>query len=117
MIAVSGVFARGNENNQHAADGTYYLGPGKTDGYATFNFGAEVSPVQEVTVFIQIENLFDKQYTTAAQMGATAFNASGSFVARPFSGPVINGERPLVSSTFFAPGAPRAMQAGLRVRF
>src|SRR5262249_34043269 len=28
--ASSGVYARGNENNQHQADGLYYLGPGKT---------------------------------------------------------------------------------------
>lgn len=117
MVAVSGVFARGNENNQHLADGTYYLGPGKTDGYAMFNFGAEVRPVKTATVFIQIENLFDKHYATAAQLGATAFDATGSFVAQPFTGPVIDGARPLLSSTFFAPGAPRSVQAGLRVRF
>ena len=27
VIAASGVFARGNENNAHEPDGTYYLGP------------------------------------------------------------------------------------------
>ena len=28
LVAVSGSFARGNENNQHQPDGVYYLGPG-----------------------------------------------------------------------------------------
>lgn len=116
MIAVSGVFARGNENNLHVADGVYYLGPGRTDGYAVVNVGAEVRPRPAITMFIAITNLFDTRYATAAQLGATGFDASGRFVARPFAGPVIDGERPHLSSTFEAPGAPRAVQIGLRLR-
>ena len=38
--ASSSSFARGNENNQHQPDGTYYLGPGSTAGYAVVNLGA-----------------------------------------------------------------------------
>lgn len=117
MIAVSGVYARGNENGEHVPDGTYYLGAGKTDAYAVFNIGAELRPVKAVTLFAQVSNMFDKKYATAAQLAATGFDASGNFVARPFAGPVINGERPLVSSTFYAPGAPRAVQVGARLRF
>jgi outer membrane receptor protein involved in Fe transport len=117
MIAVSGVFARGNENNQHMADGVYYLGPGRTDGYAVFNFGAEVRPKRALTMFVEVTNLFDKRYATAAQLGATGFDSSGNFVARPFASPLIDGERPHLSSTFYAPGAPRAVQAGARLRF
>ena len=117
MVAVSGVYARGNENNQHAADGVYFLGPGRTDGYAVFNAGVELRPIKAVSLFVVVENLFDKQYASAAQLGTTAFNAGGAFVARPFAGPVIGGERPLLSSTFYAPGAPRSVQAGLRVRY
>ncbi|AUW60634.1 TonB-dependent receptor (plasmid) [Sphingobium sp. SCG-1] len=117
MIAVSGVYARGNENNQHAADGVYYLGAGKTDAYAVFNLGAEVRPKAAITLFAQISNLFDKHYTSAAQLAATGFDATGKFVARPFGAPVIDGERPLVSSTFYALGAPRTIQIGARFRF
>ena len=61
--------------------------------------------------------MFDKEYATAAQLGATGFDATGKFVARPFAGPVIGGERPLVGSTFYAPGAPRSVQAGMRLAF
>lgn len=117
MVAVSGMFARGNENNQDRPDGVYYLGAGKTRPYAVINAGVEVRPVHDLTLFVQIDNLLDKKYATAAQLGATGFDASGNYVSRPFAGPVINGERPLVSSTFYSPGAPRSIQVGARVTF
>ena len=117
MIAVSGMYARGNENNQDQADGVYYLGPGKTRPYAVVNAGAEVRPLANVTLFVQIDNLLDKKYATAAQLGATGFDAGGNFVSRPFPAPVIDAERPLVSSTFYSPGAPRWVQVGARVKF
>lgn len=117
MIAVSGVYARGNENNRHRPDGVYYLGAGKTDAYAIVNFGAEVRPIKRVALFVQVNNVFDKKYATAAQLGATGFDANGNFVARPFTTPVIGGERPLLSSTFYSPGAPRSVQVGARIKF
>jgi outer membrane receptor protein involved in Fe transport len=117
MVAVSGVYARGNENNQHGLDGVYYVGAGKTDAYTVFNMGVEVRAVKAITLFAQASNLFDKHYASAAQLAATGFDANGNFVSRPFAAPVIDDERPLVSSTFYAPGAPRAIQVGARVRF
>jgi outer membrane receptor protein involved in Fe transport len=117
MTALSGVIARGNENGQHQPDGVYYLGEGSTHAYAVVNLGAEVRPVKALTLFVQVNNLFDKYYATAAQLAATGFTGAGAFVSRPFTGPVIGGERPLVSSTFYAPGAPRSFQVGARLRF
>ncbi|MET3470956.1 outer membrane receptor protein involved in Fe transport [Novosphingobium sp. 1529] len=117
MVAVSSAFARGNENNAHQADGTYYLGPGGTAPYALFNLGGEVRPRAGLTIFAMVRNLFDKDYASAAQLGATAFDAQGRVVSRPFAGPVIDGERPLLQSTFFAPGAPRSLQVGARLHF
>jgi outer membrane receptor protein involved in Fe transport len=117
MIVVSSMNARGNENGQHQPDGVYYLGSGRTNPYAVVNFGAEFRPVKALSLFVQVSNIFDKQYATAAQLAATAFDGRGNFVARPFAGPLIDGERPLVGSTFYAPGAPRAVQAGARLRF
>ncbi|MEG3122384.1 TonB-dependent receptor [Sphingomonas sp. GB1N7] len=116
MIAVSGANARGNENGAHRPDGIYYLGEGRTRAYAVVNFGAEVRPIARVSLYVQVNNLFDKQYATAAQLGTTGFDASGNFVARPFAGPVIGGERPLLGSTFYAPGAPRWVQVGAKIR-
>ncbi|CAN5369622.1 TonB-dependent receptor [soil metagenome] len=117
MIAVSGSPARGNENGAHEPDGIYYLGEGKTGGYAVFNLGADIRPMRHVTLTIQVNNLFDKHYATAAQLGTTGFDAGGNFVSRPFAGPVIDGERPRVGSTFYAPGAPRSVQIGAKLRF
>jgi outer membrane receptor protein involved in Fe transport len=117
MTAASGVYARGNENNLHQADEVYFLGSGKTDAYALFNLGVEVRPAIAFTLFATVRNIFDKQYATAAQLGPAAFDANGNFVARPFSGPVIDGERPLLSSTFYAPGAVRSVHIGARLSF
>ncbi|WP_235535274.1 TonB-dependent receptor [Sphingomonas sp. Leaf339] len=117
MVASAGVIARGNENGDHEPDGTYYLGEGKTRAYAVVNAGMEVRPAPGFALYAQISNVLDKDYATAAQLGATGFDATGNFVARPFAGPVIDGERPLVNSTFYAPGAPRSVQAGMRLAF
>lgn len=117
MIAVSGMYARGNENNQDQADGIYYLGSGKTRPYAVANAGMEVRPVHGLTVFVQVDNVLNKYYATAAQLGTAAFDARGNVVSRPFAAPVIGGERPLVSSTFYSPGTPRSVQVGARVKF
>jgi outer membrane receptor protein involved in Fe transport len=114
LIVVGGSFARGNENNEHEPDGLYYLGRGRAGGYAVVNLGAEYRPVAALRIYAQLSNLLDREYSSAAQLGPAGFNASGSFVARPFAGPVIAGERPLLGSTFHAPGAPRALWVGLR---
>lgn len=111
---VGGSHARGNENNEHEPDGVYYLGPGRTDSYTVVNFGAEVTPLPQLTIFAQVSNAFDRKYFTASQLGPTGFNADGDFVARPFSGPIVDGERPLLGTTFLAPGAPRAYWVGVK---
>jgi outer membrane receptor protein involved in Fe transport len=115
MQAVSGSLARGNENNQHQADGTHYLGSGKSSGYAIFDLNGKYRATPQLSFFAQINNLFDRKYNTAAQLGATGFNASGAFVAQPLA--AVGGEFPLVNSTFYAPGAPRTAWLGARYEF
>jgi len=117
LLAVGGSYSRGNENNEHQPDGVYYLGPGKTGSYAIANLGAEFRPIDSLKLFAQVNNLFDRRYFTASQLGATGFDATGNFVARPFAGPIVNGERPLLHSTFYAPGAPRELSIGARYSF
>lgn len=117
MVAVSALYARGNENNADRPDGVYYLGSGRTRPYAVVNFGGEIRPRKRLTLYAQVNNVFDKDYATAAQIAATGFDGAGAFVARPFAAPVIGGERPSLSSTFYAPGAPRSLQIGARLRF
>ncbi len=117
LVAASGFYARGNENNQHQPDGVYYLGPGRTPGYAVVNLGGDWRPAAGWRFFIQVNNVFDAQYYTAAQLGATGFTDSGSFVARPFATPVVDGARPVVNATFYAPGAPRTAWIGVSYTF
>ncbi len=115
--AIGGSYARGNENNRHQPDGEHYLGPGRSGGYAVFNLGIDYRPAPAWKLFAQVDNVFDRRYATAAQLGATGFDAAGNFVARPFSGPVVDGERPLRGATFYAPGAPRLFWVGVRYTF
>jgi outer membrane receptor protein involved in Fe transport len=113
MISSSGVFARGNENNAHEPDGIYYTGDGATPAYAVVNLGARYQVTRHVGLLLQINNLFDTHYYTAAQLGANAFTETAAFIARPF--PPIGGEFPLRHGTFFAPGAPAAFWVGARL--
>ncbi len=117
VMYVGSSYARGNEDNQHEPDGVYYLGPGQTPAYTVVNLGADFSPTKHIKVFVQVENLFDTQYYTGSLLATTGFTDSGSFNSRPFAAPVIDGERPLVHATFYAPGAPRALWFGAHYAF
>ncbi len=119
-VAVSSSYARGNENNAYKADGVYYLGPGVSPGYAITNFRAHYDLTKRFQLALQIDNLFDHHYYTAAQLANTGLNAQGGVVTRPFpeytSGPEA-GNYPVQSVTFFTPGAPRRAWVELRIRF
>ena len=115
LVTVSSAFARGNENNLHQPDGTYYLGSGSSGAYATVNLGARYQLTRAVQLIAQINNVFDTHYETAAQLGPAGFTAAGAFVARPL--PAVGGEFPLVGTTFVAPGAPTTFWIGTRVKF
>jgi hypothetical protein len=115
MLALSSALARGNEDDLHQADGTGYLGPGRSPGYAVVNLGARYQLLPRVQLFVQINNLFDRQYYSAAQLSPTGFTSDGNFIARPL--PPVSGEFPLVHATFYAPGAPLGAWGGIRVKF
>ncbi len=115
LIAVSSSFARGNENNRHEPDGEYYLGPGETPGYAIVNLAGTYRLTRWLQAIAQVNNLFDRRYYTAGQLGPLGFTDTGAFIARPF--PAVNGEFPIRQGTFFSPGAPLRVWAGARVMF
>jgi outer membrane receptor protein involved in Fe transport len=115
LNALSGALARGNENNLHQADGVYYLGPGRTGGYSVINLGTRYQLQKHVELFAQVNNLLNHRYYTAAQLGATGITPQGTYLARPL--PAVNGNYPLINSTFLAPGAPIGAWAGIRVAF
>jgi outer membrane receptor protein involved in Fe transport len=115
LQAVSGSFARGNENNLHEPDGTYYLGSGTVPGYAIVNLGAGYRLRRWLQLVAQVTNLFDRKYYTAGQLGPFGFTDAGSFIARPL--PAIGGEFPVRQATFYAPGAPVRLWVGTRFKF
>jgi outer membrane receptor protein involved in Fe transport len=113
---MGGALARGNENGRHRPDGSHYLGPGRSAGYAVVNINAAWKPARGLKLFAQVNNLLDRCYSTAAQLGATGFDATGGFQSRPFPANA-NGDRPLRHATFFAPGAPRSVSVGVKASF
>ncbi|HVP00007.1 MAG TPA: TonB-dependent receptor [Bryobacteraceae bacterium] len=116
FVAVGRSYARGNENNLHQPDGVYYLGEGFSPGYGVLNLGGHYQVQRHIEVFAQINNLLNHHYYTAAQLGTTPFDNNYNLVIRPF--PVTpDGNYPVRSSTFFAPGAPIGAWGGIRFRF
>jgi outer membrane receptor protein involved in Fe transport len=114
--AVGRSFARGDENNLDKPDGVYYLGQGFSPGYGVIDLGAHYQVQKHVQFFLQINNLLNHRYYTAAQLGPTPYDNNQNFVGRPFPADAA-GDFPLRQSTFFAPGAPIGAWAGVRVRF
>jgi len=112
LVAASSSFARGNEDNAHQPDSTYYLGPGSSPSYAIVNLGARYRLSRWLEAVAQVNNVFDRHYYSAAQLGPTGLTAAGAYIARPL--PAINGEFPVVHSTFYAPGAPTTFWFGAR---
>ena len=115
VVGISGAIARGNENSQHQPDGRLFIGPGSSPGYAVANLGGRYELHRRVELFGPINNLFDRQYYSGAQLGPTGFTAEGNFIARPF--PAVGGVFPARQATFYAPGAPRGIWGGMRLRF
>jgi outer membrane receptor protein involved in Fe transport len=115
LIAISSSFARGNENNLHEPDGTYYLGSGIVPRYSVVNLTGGYLLTRWLQVVGEVTNLFDQRYYTAGQLGPFGFTADGSFIARPL--PSIGGEFPVRQATFYAPGAPIRAWVGTRLRF
>jgi hypothetical protein len=69
-----------------------------------------------VQLFLQINNLLNHRYYTAAQLGSSPFDSAGNLIARPF-GQKSDGDFPIRSTTFFAPGAPIGAWGGIRFAF
>jgi outer membrane receptor protein involved in Fe transport len=115
FVAASQSFARGNENNLSQPDGRYYLGPGISPGYGVLNLTGSYQVHRHLEIFAQINNLLDHHYYTAALIGSTGFTPQGTYVARPL--PAINGDYPIPSATFYAPGAPIGAWGGVRIKF
>ena len=132
-VAHSESFVRGNENNKHRTGVVVYetiegpsgasiqvprratSNPGKVPGYATFNFQTSYKLSSEWTLGLRVNNLFDKEYFSAGQLGRNPFSPSIYGAIGP-SGYNHN-SNDWLSTNFLAPGAPRAAWISLSYEF
>ncbi|WP_321850863.1 TonB-dependent receptor [Burkholderia diffusa] len=92
----SGVFARGDENNQDAN--------GKVPGYVLIDLDTTWQVTKHLQLFASITNLLDKHYASFGMLGRNFFNGPNhSF----------DGLNP-VNEQFVGPGAPRGAWVGAR---
>jgi iron complex outermembrane receptor protein len=101
-VAVSRQFARGNDNNAHQADGAAFLGSGEIAGYAVFNLNLVYKLERGFQLFARVSNVFDTRYATGGALRQNFFPGGG--LAAP------GGQ---TNETFYAPGAPRGVWAGI----
>ena len=115
ILAISGSTARGNENGEHAADGSRFLGNGGSSGYTITNVSARYAFSQRFSSFVQVLNVFDRQYYTSSLLGVRGIDDQGGLNSRPFgTGSKANGHANEQYTTFYAPGAPRMVFFGIR---
>jgi outer membrane receptor protein involved in Fe transport len=113
LIAASGSYLHGNENNANQAGGTngegaYVSGSGWIPGYTVVNLQGTYHITKHAEIFARLINLFDKQYATAGFLTSSSFNPNGSFIPNPNNWPNENA---------ISPAAPRAIWAGVRVQW
>lgn len=113
LVAASGSFLHGNENNADQAgginaQGAYIAGNGWIAGYTVVNLRSTYHATQRLDLFARISNLFDKRYSTAGFLTSDSFNPNGSFRPDP---------NDWTNENAVSPAAPRGVWAGIRVRF
>lgn len=125
MVMHSSSFVRGNENNDHQAraatnvelnglnrDPYDYIGSGSVPGYAIFNLRANYKFENGFSLFARLDNVFDREYATAGNLGRTPFTPASGAAATDASGFNYNSDQ-WKNTTFIGPGAPRAAWFGL----
>ncbi|MBA9898764.1 TonB-dependent receptor [Burkholderia cepacia] len=92
----SGVYARGDENNQDVN--------GRIAGYVLVDLDMRYRITKRVEVFASVTNLFDKRYASFGVLGQNFFNGPNH---------TFDGANP-VNEQFVGPGAPRGAWVGVR---
>lgn len=108
-LSVSGTNIRGNDNGDHAAGGLF-KGDGEIAGYTVFNATTAFRVQPDWLLFARVNNIFDKEYATAGQLGQNPFNNAGVLN-------MANRRTTSVGEDFVAPGAPISAWVGVRYEF
>ena len=132
MVAHSWSYARGNENNKHRG-GTFqdvvisdgqggtttlrrnFNGDGKTPGYAVFNLNTSYEFGNGWIANLTVNNLLGKEYYSASRIDINPFSPSvnGAIGDSGFN----YNSNDWQSTTFVAPGAPRAAWLTVKYNF
>lgn len=115
LIVTTGSYLHGDENNANQAGGTNaagaYIsrtGTGWIPSYLLLNLQGTYHLGKAVDLFARLDNLLNKEYSTAGFLTQDVFNPNGSFRFNPAD---------WTNENAVSPGAPRAIWAGLRIRF
>ena len=108
VMAASGSFLHGNENNANQPDGVAVLGTGTVGGYCVVNMDSTYRLGRIAEVFVKVVNVLDRQYATAGFLTSSSFNADGSFRPDPDTW---TGENSV------SPAQPFAVWAGVRLHW
>lgn len=113
VVASSGQFLLGNENNANQAGGTtgagdLVLGTGRIGGYAVVNLNTEYQVARNMSVFLHVVNVFNRKYATSGFLTGSPFNPDGSFREDPDDN---------TNENAVSPAQPRAAWVVVRLRF
>ena len=108
VVATSGSFLHGNENNANHPDGVAVLGTGTIGGYCVVNLDTTYHVGRRADVFVKVVNLLDRKYATAGFLTRSAFSPAGDFRPDPDTWTAENS---------VSPAQPFAMWAGVRVHW
>jgi iron complex outermembrane receptor protein len=113
VIASSGVFLHGDENNANQAGGTNgegatIIGSGWISGYTVLNLHSTYHIGKAADVFIRLANAFNKDFATAGFLTNNPFNPNGTFRADPDD---------WTHENAVSPAQPRAVWVGMHFRW
>ncbi|HVN45868.1 MAG TPA: TonB-dependent receptor [Steroidobacteraceae bacterium] len=113
LVAASGSYLHGNENNaNHAgasnAAGAHIVGSGWLPAYAVVNLHGSVRIAEHCELFAKLANLFDRHYGTAGFLTVNAFTPAGTFIAT---------RADWTNEDVISPAQPLALWAGVRLRW
>jgi outer membrane receptor protein involved in Fe transport len=116
LIAVSGSYLHGNENNADvagtadAATGTYISpdGTGWIPGYVELNCNGSYRFSDHLAIFARMTNVLNRNYATAGFLTQNVYTPNGTFIADPDN---------WTNENNVVPGAPREIWGGVRVTF
>ena len=108
VVASSGSYLHGNENNANQPDGAVVIGSGRLGGYATVNLESGYRVAEYAEVFVKAVNVLDRHYATAGFLTSNAFEPGGAFRPNPDD---------WTNENAVSPAQPFGIWAGIRLHW